>query len=313
MKKLLSPQAKRSWPWGDSAGPVLILAFGVIREEILTGNLELRDEIREAVNEAVASLEGSWLSLCTRLRHPPVADDPVVLAAIRVLGAWLQKDGDPKFSDDLAKLYPMFIWLYGLSYDIHKTEGNGYRLDFRMSVLEAMMDVRGEGEDGGASFLEANGWALLMDALIDVSSKVMNPECGTDMSNEIQHGDHIMGVLSTLVDTWEGSMEDSNMGLFHSYRNWHAPDTKPDEKAFAFQMRCVRFAISVFAYLDISKKDGWRSVSRHIYGALRESTTLSWMTLQQVEEAKALMVEIELADHRGDYSLTSGKQSAAKE
>lgn len=282
----------------------VILAYGIIREEIVTGKMELRDEMRQAMVVTVNFLHASWVDFGLKTRKIPIWNDPVVLAAIRALGPWVSENIDSQFGDQVAKVHPMFIWLYTHGYAKPNGTENSARLDFRIAVLDAMSDLRAGEEDGGSSFMNSYGWETLDGALVQLSWNVRRGPSSSDVREDIELGYRIIGVLSSLVGTWEGGMESCNMDVFSSYCDWQAPDIQPNEESFAFQLACIRFGTSIFKYLEpISKKEDYRTIALHIYQALGASAALPWMTVKLVETVEQLMAEIADADWEGEYRV----------
>jgi hypothetical protein len=199
--------ANTEWASTFNMSPDLILRLNRSISETLSVVMEyLRDRWDAAVAGAAGlhpsartgeshTASGSHLTLSWDSETDAVEEDPLLLAALRVLALWLREDDGEALKEEAAGLMDMFLDLYQMRSDgVHGNEKTVARLA-REPVLMILASIT-ETDRGMQALLEGDGWAVLSKdalAILKRTATEMNTE-------ECELGEMVVSQLSAIAE-----------------------------------------------------------------------------------------------------------------
>jgi hypothetical protein len=140
-----------------------------------------------------ATSEGSRLTLTWDSIKDDIRADPLTLAGVRALAIWIREDENENLRNESAGIMDMLVELYKTS--------TMEKLDFRYPILLALEGIL-DTEDGVISFLEQNGWEIVVRDLDSIQQDLTNePASGSlPANNEAARGLEIVRVLLAVLD-----------------------------------------------------------------------------------------------------------------
>ncbi|KAI9826392.1 MAG: hypothetical protein M1832_000309 [Thelocarpon impressellum] len=184
--------------------PDTLLKFRRDISETLSLTIEfLRDRYDAAVTGAAGlhpdtpkSAPGAPLALTWDTPDGRVADDPLILAAVRALALWLRADDNEALRKEAAGVTDVLLGLYGSS--TAKSPEASLGGDFCSPVLIALEGILSTPE-GIAAFASHNGWALLSKHLSTLLASILSSPSMPTTEVDLAHS--ILDTLSTLTTT----------------------------------------------------------------------------------------------------------------
>ena len=140
-----------------------------------------------------ATSEGTRLTLTWDSIRDDIRADLLILGGIRALAIWIREDENENLRNESAGIMDMLLELYKSS--------SLEKLDFRHPVLLAVEGIL-ETDDGIASFLEHNGWDILVQDLDEVQQNLRKKTMFGDLAtrNNGARGLQIVRVLLAVLD-----------------------------------------------------------------------------------------------------------------
>ncbi len=136
---------------------------------------------------------GTRLTLTWDSMNDGVHADPLILAGIRALAMWIREDENENLRIETAGIMDMLVELYKTS--------TLETLDFRSPILLALEGILAT-DDGVESFLENNGWHVVVQDLDRIQKDIMEEHGSAALPamKEAVRGLEIVRVLLAVVD-----------------------------------------------------------------------------------------------------------------
>lgn len=144
------------------------------------------------------TMSGSHLTLAWDVQNEPASEDPLLLAALRVLGVWLREDDGEGLRREAISLMDMMMDLYQEHGEL--TGSLGYRACV-MGVLQGVTQI----DDGIRALLEHGGWSILSKDLLNILHRTSAPQ------PDPQHcelGSHLALLLLALAESQHYTSEE---------------------------------------------------------------------------------------------------------
>ncbi|KAK1598593.1 Neurochondrin-domain-containing protein [Colletotrichum navitas] len=174
----------------------------------VAGTFGLHPDARE--KETDTSM-GKRLPISWDSKKDNIHEDPLILAAIRVLSLWLREDDNDLLRKEAAGLTDMLIDLYKAS--------SPTRLDFRSPILVGLEGILVE-KAGLEEFTTHNGWDALTQDLLAILQRTST----VSDENEAARAIEIVRILLPIVESEEAGSREEWMDLVTSVAAWDAPE-----------------------------------------------------------------------------------------
>ncbi|KAK8048498.1 hypothetical protein PG994_010228 [Apiospora phragmitis] len=163
----------------------------------VAGALGLHPETRYGKTHTAA---GSHLTLAWDQQNESPAEDPLLLAALRVLGEWLREDDGEVLRNEAISLMDLLVELYQTS------SGPSGSIGYRALVLGVLQGVT-QTEDGIRVLLEHDGWSTLSKDLLATLNRTSARGAAVDL-HECELGSQIALLLMTLAENQQATPEE---------------------------------------------------------------------------------------------------------
>ncbi|KAK8090150.1 hypothetical protein PG997_005111 [Apiospora hydei] len=163
----------------------------------VAGALGLHPETRYGKSHTAA---GSHLTLAWDQQNESPAEDPLLLAALRVLGEWIREDDGEVLRTEAISLMDLLVELYQTS------SGPSSSIGYRALVLGVLQGVT-QTEDGIRVLLEHGGWSTLSKDLLATLNRTSSAQTGIDL-HECELGSQVALLLMTLTENQQATSEE---------------------------------------------------------------------------------------------------------
>ncbi|KAK7969175.1 hypothetical protein PG996_002386 [Apiospora saccharicola] len=160
----------------------------------VAGAYGLHPEARSGESHTAA---GSHLTLAWDQQDVAPAEDPLLLAALRVLGEWIREDDGEVLRNEAITLMDLLVELYQTS------SGPSGSIGYRALVLGVLQGVT-QTDDGIRVLLEHNGWSTLSK---DMLAALNRPSVAVDLY-ECELGSQVALLLMTLTENQSATSEE---------------------------------------------------------------------------------------------------------
>lgn len=144
---------------------------------------------------------GSHLTLAWDQQDVSPAEDPLLLAALRVLGEWIREDDGEVLRNEAITLMDLLVELYQTS------SGPNGSIGYRALVLGVLQGVT-QTDDGIRVLLEHSGWSTLSnDMLAALNRTSAAREAAVDL-HECELGSQVALLLMTLTENQSATSEE---------------------------------------------------------------------------------------------------------
>jgi hypothetical protein len=206
----------------------------------VAGAMGLHPDAR--VGEAIAASGASHLTLAWDIKNTGVgggvADDPLVLAAIRALAIWVREDEGELLRREVCGLGDMFV-------DLYLSSGQE-RLDFRRAVLVAFEGMVVE-RKGREAVVENGGWEVLAGDLISILEAASSSESKEGLEEDAARGVEIVRVLLQIAEAERPGPRESWMDVVTKVAAWYVPEGNQPAVVIECQVAALQLATALLA------------------------------------------------------------------
>ncbi|KAK8872808.1 DUF1941-domain-containing protein [Apiospora arundinis] len=247
----------------------------------IAGAMGLHPETRYGKSHTAA---GSHLTLAWDQQNESPAADPLLLAALRVLGEWLREDDGEILRNEAISLMDLLVELYQTS------SGAGGSIGYRALVLGVLQGVT-QTDEGIQSLLEHEGWPTLSKDLLAILNHTSSvASAGIDL-HESQLGSQIALLLMALVQD-QNTIPEEWLDFVTGVAAYNVPDATATDTPDALQRLWVD-VLQLAADLLVKTPPGVKRRYEHTAGSVRgiAATVEARITSPVVKEhmAEALM------------------------
>ncbi|KAK3902658.1 Neurochondrin-domain-containing protein [Staphylotrichum tortipilum] len=199
----------------------------------VAGALGLHPDARTAATTAASG--ASRLALAWDAKSGGgVAEDGLVLAAVRAMAIWVREDDNELLRKEVAGLADMLVELY-------RGSGREGGLDFRRPVLVALEGVVVE-KKGRVAVLENGGWEVLVGDLLDVFEA---SSAGRVDGGDAARGVEIVRVLLPVVEEEHPGPREAWMDVVTRVAAWSVPVGKQPAVVEECQVAVLQLATAL--------------------------------------------------------------------
>jgi hypothetical protein len=175
---------------------------------------------------------GSRLTLAWDSAEDVASDDPLILAAVRMVAIWLREDENDMLRMEASGLLDMLL-------DLYRASPSG-KLDFRSSVLVALEGILAT-QTGPEAFLANDGWKTLVDDML----MVLQHSTRENDEEETSRGIDIVHILLPMVESESGGTREDWMNTITAVAAWDTPDVRQPPSIQEFQVAVLQLSTSL--------------------------------------------------------------------